>query len=198
MDRNSITGIVLCGGKSQRMGSNKALLQLGKYNLLEHSINLLQQFSDTILISTGNANLSYNNLKTVTDVFENIGPISGIYSSLSASKTEHNIIVSCDMPFISPECIAYLIARINQNHIVLPQIDGFVQSLTGYFNKQIVKKIEAEIEKNHFKPIQLFRQLNAKIISIEKSLPFYSEHLFFNINTEEDYKRACELAGEMF
>jgi molybdenum cofactor guanylyltransferase len=192
-NRTQTTGIILCGGKSSRMGMNKALLKLGQLNLLEHSILTLQPFCEDIIISASFNEFENIQYQQIKDVYHGIGPISGIYSALLKSKTIHNIIISCDMPFISPEVISYIIENSENSDIVLPEVDGHIQSLTGYFIKSILPGIEEEIKNSHFKPIQMFKSMNLKVLKIDSSFAFYKDYLFFNINTLDDYNEACRI-----
>jgi molybdenum cofactor guanylyltransferase len=197
MEKSQITGIILCGGKSLRMGTDKALLRLGKFNLLEIAILNLEPFCDNIIISTNSKYHIKKEYKQVKDKFENIGPISGIYSALSESETEHNLIISCDTPFLSINTLQYIIKNIDNHKIILPHVNGFIQSLTGYFNKSIITFIEEEIKKMHYKPIQMFKELKYKILTFDNSLPFYNENLFLNINSIENYNEACRIFGNI-
>ncbi|MCF6240761.1 MAG: molybdenum cofactor guanylyltransferase, partial [Bacteroidales bacterium] len=98
IDKNNITGIILCGGKSKRMGSNKALLQLNGKCIINYVTELLSNFCNEIIISTNSHELAFLKTELVADEFQTIGPIAGIYSALKHSKTEKNIILSCDTP----------------------------------------------------------------------------------------------------
>jgi molybdopterin-guanine dinucleotide biosynthesis protein A len=197
MDKKQITGIILCGGKSKRMGTDKALLKLGKFNLLEIAILTLEPFCDEILLSS---NIEYPLEKTLTyipDKYDNIGPISGIYSALSESKNEHHIIITCDTPFLTTNTIQFILENAEQYDIVLPQVNGKIQSLTGYFNISVLPFIESEIQKKHYKPIQMFMECKHKILPIDYSLPFYNQNLFLNINSQENYDEACRIFGNI-
>jgi molybdenum cofactor guanylyltransferase len=193
INRTQITGIILCGGKSSRIGKNKALLKLGPFNLLEHSILTLKPFCEDIIVSANFNEFGSIQCQQIKDVYPGIGPISGIYSALLKSKTIHNIIISCDMPFISFEVISYIIENSENSDIVLPEVEGHIQSLTGYFNKSILPGIEEEIKNSHFKPIQMFKSMNLKVLKIDSSFEFYKDFLFFNINTLADYNEACRI-----
>lgn len=190
MYQEAITGIVLCGGKSNRMGQNKALLKLGGVSLVEIAIHTLRKICDHIIISTNSPDLDYLPYQKVKDKIQGIGPISGIYSSLAISKTVHNLIMTCDTPFVSSEILQYLYLQSAAYEIVLPEFKGEIQSLTGYFNRSVLSFIEKEIQQEHYKPIQMFKQIKLKVIKTEDTLKFISEHTFFNINSMDDYREA--------
>jgi molybdopterin-guanine dinucleotide biosynthesis protein A len=193
MEKNQITGIVLCGGKSSRMGIDKALLPLGDNNLLEMAILTIEPLCGNILISANSIYPLKKRYQFIKDKFDNIGPLSGIYSSLAESETEHNIIISCDTPFLSSNTISYILQNIDNYDIVLPQVNGYIQSLTGYFNRSVLPFIEEEIKKLHYKPIQMFMEMNCKILTFDNSLDFYKDYLFMNINSLENYIEALRI-----
>ena len=95
------TGIILAGGKSARLGRNKAIELIGDVPLIERVINRLSPITNKlILVTFRNNNIfsEYKNLKIVNDIYPNKGPLSGIYTGLCFSNTVANIIVACDMP----------------------------------------------------------------------------------------------------
>jgi molybdopterin-guanine dinucleotide biosynthesis protein A len=189
----NLTGIILCGGSSKRMGTNKALQKLGCLTFIEHISNVLKEMCLSIIISTNTNELDFLSFKKVKDKHHNIGPIAGIYSALSDSETEENLIVNCDTPFITQDFLKYLVANSSGYDLVLPFYKGHIQSLTGSYNKSILPKIEKEIENQHFKPIQMFKSFNLNILTIDDSLFFYKDSLLFNVNTQEDYIEACRI-----
>jgi molybdenum cofactor guanylyltransferase len=192
MDKKEhVTGIILCGGKSSRIGTNKALLKLGKLSLLEHAVEIIKPLVNNLILSGNPQDFPNSAFQFVPDIIPRIGPLSGIYSALKHSTTEHNLIINCDNPFLSSHLLHYILLNSRGFDIVLPEFDHKVQSLTGYFNKSSLAFIAEEIQKEHYKAIDVFRCLNLKILNIDQSLPFYKEYLFLNINTHEDYDKAC-------
>jgi len=187
------TGIVLCGGKSSRMGTNKGALKLGNQTLVEIAISTIKPFCKDILISSNSDDFKFLPYPFINDVYTDIGPISGIYSTLLHSSTEHNLIINCDTPFLDQKLFDYIIQNSKDYDIVLPSHNGFIQSLTGYFNKSVLKFISDEINLEHYKPIQIFKSLNLNQLEINKSLSFYHNYMFLNINTMEDYQEAVRI-----
>jgi molybdenum cofactor guanylyltransferase len=191
--KKQITGIILCGGKSSRIGMNKALLMLGKISLLEHAVATIKPLTNQCILSGNSNDFPDSSFEFIPDIIPGIGPISGIYSALIHSSTEHNLIINCDNPFLSSNVLHYILENSIGFDIVLPEFDNIVQSLTGYFNKSSLSFIAEEIQKKHYKPIDIFKCLNLKILKIDQTLPFYKEYLFLNINTNEDYTKACRI-----
>jgi len=190
---NKTTGIILCGGKNKRMGQNKALLQLGDKTIIEHIVHALNQVCDEIILSTNNNDLNFLPYKKVEDKKENLGPIAGFHSSLTESETEHNLIVSCDTPFISALLLSYLIEKGSNHDLAIPEFDNHLQPMVGYFKKSYLGTIEEQIELGNIKPINIFENSEFKKVEIAKELPFYTNYLFFNINTKEQYQKAKKI-----
>jgi len=197
MNKKQITGIILCGGKSIRMGQNKALMRLDNIPLVEIAINKLKKICDRILISTNSPELDYLPYQKVTDKIEGIGPIAGVYSSLHQSETEHNLIITCDTPFVSSEIMEYLFLQSAGYDIVLPEFKGKLQSLTGYFNRSLLDFIEQEINSEHYKPILMFQQSKLNVIKIDETDKDFGEHLFFNINSMDDFQEASRILANI-
>lgn len=107
-----VTGIIVAGGRSSRMGQDKALLQLGGVTVLERIAAVLGQVAKRVITVTRDTQ-QYRELglETTTDLYPGLGPLSGIHAGLSASKTEWGIVVACDMPLVQPEILHALLAH---------------------------------------------------------------------------------------
>jgi len=197
---NGITGIILSGGKSKRMGINKSLLKIGNKSLIEIIHEILADLFEEIILSTNEPQLyKFLKLKSYNDIYPHKGPLSGIHSCLINSKTDKSFIISCDMPFMTSEMIEYLVNYKFNKPIVVAKANGFVQQLCGLYNKSclsIMEKILSENtegenrsvrqEKRRCKVLELINKAGAEIIDAE-TLPFYNKDLFFNMNSTDDY-----------
>ncbi len=187
------TGIILCGGKSSRMGKNKALLKINDKYIISYVIELLQPFCSEIILSTNTCDLDFLSYRTIKDKFENIGPIAGILSALLESKNNKNIILSCDTPFINRLLISELLSYLHKYDIVLPELNGYLQPMTGVFKKDIIPILNTEIQKGNYVPPRIFEKCNLKKLKVENRSMYYYEYLFFNINNPKDYEKAQEI-----
>jgi len=104
-----VTGIILAGGKSSRMGAEKGLQELCAKPLIHYAIEVLSGLCNTIIISSSSEAYKSLGHKVVADVIPGIGPMGGIYSALQQSKTEENLVLSCDLPFVSQELMSYIL-----------------------------------------------------------------------------------------
>lgn len=193
---NKISGIILCGGKSRRMGKNKALLKLkGKY-IIEHVYELLSTICNDIIISTNTNEINFLKAMFVADEIENIGPIAGIYSALKYSKTKKNIILSCDTPFININILKYMLKNAGSYDVVLPVFENYLQPMTGVFDKKLTELIEKEIKTGNYIPPKIFEKANLNKLKIDKNISGWHKHLFFNINSTADYEKAKQIVKE--
>ena len=197
---DDITAIILSGGKSIRMGTNKSFLKIGDKTVIERMRDLLQSmFKDVILITNEPGDYKFLGLPIYEDVFRHRGPLAGIHSGLKHSKTDLNFIISCDLPLLTKEMINYLIEYKTNKLITVAKADGFIQQLAGKYSKECLspaEKILQEVVNNENRnAVQKKRKCNvlslidligAEIIPAE-SLPFYNEDLYFNMNRTEDY-----------
>ena len=191
--RQKITGIILCGGKSKRMGTNKALLKLNGKFVIQYVVDVLNIFCDEILLSANSKELEVLNIPIIRDEFSGIGPIAGIYSTLKQSNNAINIILSCDTPFINEGFVRYLLDNANNYDVVLPVFENHLQPMTGIFNKNIAHHILNEIKQGNYIPPRIFEKVGLNKIKIDENLSFWHKYLFFNINRPEEYLKAQEI-----
>lgn len=139
-----INSIILSGGKSTRMGEDKALMEVGAKTIIEIIIEKLKPFSNDIIISADDLEkYSEFGYQVVPDKFKNSGPLAGIYSSLLESNTEKNFIISCDLPLVSSAVIERLIKIETGKEIILPVTNGKYHQLCGVYSKSVLAKAES-------------------------------------------------------
>lgn len=186
-DRINISGYILSGGKSSRMGTDKALLAVQDEPMLKRMINLVAPFCNAIAISGQKNEYAVYKIEMVPDLYSGCGPISGIVSSLKHSTTEWNLFVSVDVPFINEELIEYLISLIGQNDCIVPLHDAGLEPLIGLYNRKIVPIAEEMISQGDYKLTQLLSKLSACYVDCNYLIKKYPR-LFLNINRMEDYR----------
>ncbi|MBT4060790.1 MAG: molybdenum cofactor guanylyltransferase [Lentimicrobiaceae bacterium] len=184
--KRAVTGIVLAGGASRRMGRDKGFVSYKGKTLIEYSIENIKCVCDSIIISSNKVS-KYNNFNypIIKDITDPIGPIGGIYSCLLASKTTDNLIISCDIPELYPATLDFLLSNKQDYEIVVPQHDdGHFEPLAGYYSKKIIPVLEKAITNKNYKLMDLFKQVGFKSIKISE-MPHGSSQ-FKNVNTLED------------
>jgi len=201
-----VTGIILSGGKSSRMGRNKAFLKVGDTTIIERVTNLMQKlFHKVILITNDPDEYKFLNLASYKDIYSRKGPLAGIHSGLTNSSTEVNFIISCDIPLITSEMIKYLVDFETDKLITIAKADGYIQQLAGKYSNKCLSTAERILneqvnaegrnvfqKKRDCNVLKLIEKVGAEIINAEK-LSFYGKGTFFNMNRPEDYQKILEL-----
>ncbi len=189
---SNITGVLLSGGKSSRMGTNKSFLRIGNETIIERTAKLMASLFPTALLSS-NAPEEYAflNLPILRDEYKNTGPLAGIHAGLKYSCTEKIFVLSCDMPLMNTEVMSFIIEYPTQKNIAVAKADGFVQQLCGVYNKSVLPSIETMLTsydgKKKCKVLQLIEMEQAEIIDIESEFPGALNNCFYNMNTMEDF-----------
>jgi len=196
----SVTGIILSGGKSLRMGENKSFLKMADSTIIERVRDLMKSvFNEVILITNTPDEYEFLKLPVFEDVYLNKGPLAGIHSGLLNSSTEKNFIISCDLPFISAELIKYLVNFQTDKPISVSKANGNIQPLAGKYSKNCVdiagrllennltkiSKGEAR-KKNGASVFSLLDKIDVEIVRVDDQ-PFYKDDLYLNMNSIEDY-----------
>jgi len=201
---NNVTGIILSGGASSRMGENKALLPLGEKKVIEHITDLMRSiFADVILITNTPNEYSFLDLPMYEDIFKVGGPLAGIHSGLENSKTEENFILSCDMPLIKADIIKSIIEFKTKKSVTVCSSEGFIQHLAGRYLKSIsqtagnlLRQEEENVKlkngKHRAKAYSLLNEVGFETIEAEE-LQGYHPKIFFNMNNREDYQKIFSL-----
>jgi molybdopterin-guanine dinucleotide biosynthesis protein A len=197
-----ISGIILAGGKSLRLGHDKVLEKIGDKSLLERVVSHIDSFSKNIIIVTAQertfASLARNpKVKTVSDVLPGQGSLGGIYTGLEASNSLYNLVVAADMPFLNEPLLRYMIEKAEGYDFVLPRVDGLFEPLHAVYSRNCIAPIQTILGQGKKVIIELFNYVKVRYIETEEVDRFDPEHLsFFNINTQGDLELAREMAAE--
>lgn len=188
---SDITGVILAGGKSSRMGKNKSFLKLGNQTIIERIAELMKSiFNDVVIITNTPDEYKFLDLPLYEDIYKWKGPLAGVHSALTHSTTEKIFVLSCDVPLMTKEMIEYIVEYKTDKPVVYCEAAGYHQPLVGVYSKEILGEIEkflteSEISDKSFH--QFLKNIDAEIIHPE-NLPFYRDEIFFNVNRPEDYE----------
>jgi len=186
-----VTGIILAGGKSSRMGTDKGLQELCGKPLINYAIQSLSGLCSTILISTSSDAYQSFGYKTVADEIPGIGPMGGIYSALKQSKTDINLVLSCDLPFVSKELLSFILKNSEGYQVAVPwQGNQHYEPLCGFYHLSILEQISLYIQNNNYKLPDIFEEISINRLVINKESDFYTEELFLNVNSKHDLATA--------
>ena len=198
MDRvnSEITGVVLAGGQSRRMGFNKAEAEVNGESMLNRMIEKLHEVTSTIFVSSGSITYPDIFLPQIHDEFPDCGPLGGIYSTLKASTSMLNLIVSCDIPLISVSLLKYIVSKAEESEALLTlPVDstGQQQILCAVYHKDIVPILKQQIDADQFKMKSILDLVPVEYITISKEHPLFNEYAFTNVNTTSTLQIAREL-----
>jgi len=183
IEKENITGIILSGGKSSRMGSDKAMLKLNGLTFIECIINAMKPIVSKIMIVSDFDNHNYFGCQKVEDSLKDAGPLSGLYSGLKNSTTQFNLVLSCDIPLIKIEVLRKLVESDYQNFDVTQiQSDKKSMPLIAIYKKDCMTKCLELLEQNERRLRVAVAQFKTKSIDIDSSLNQYVK----NVNTKED------------
>jgi molybdenum cofactor guanylyltransferase len=196
-----VSCIILAGGKSTRLGRNKVVERIGNQSLVERVISSLSTFRSQIIVVEARISAlpdlcSYPGLKIVQDIHPDRGSLGGIYSGLVASRSFHNLVVACDMPFLNLELLRYMIDIAGANDMIVPRVSPDIfEPLHAIYSLNCIPPLEKLIRENKFKILELFPLVKVRYVEIAEIDRFDPQHLsFFNVNTEADLKAGRELA----
>lgn len=185
-----ISGIILAGGQSMRMGRDKTLMTYNNETLVEHTVKEMGKFADEIIIASNNTN-KYNlpGIIEVPDIYQGMGPLAGIHAGLIRAKFNYAFVASCDMPLFSAELAAFLLGRCEGYDVVVPDLGEYSEPLCAVYSKECLGPIEKCLKNNIRKVIKFYPDVKVLKVS-KKEFDFLgeAERLFFNLNTPEDYR----------
>ncbi|MWB93350.1 NTP transferase domain-containing protein [Flavobacterium sp. GA093] len=179
----ALTVFILCGGKSSRMQSEKGLVLFRKKPFIEHIIQAILPLTDKIKLITGTKEYDYLPYSKIPDIVEDKGPLGGIYTALSSSETEFNLILSCDIPLISTELLSELISKHNEEAgITVFATESRLHPLIGIYSKKMVPVIKETIVAEELKMMDFLEKVPHQIIKIDESENFH----LTNINSVDE------------
>ena len=195
---------ILTGGKSKRMGANKAFLKYNEEkNFLEHALDEALAASDDVVLSVDEEGKYVNflkgrekaGLKLVEDERKNYGPLEGIYQILKAAKEDYCFVFAVDMPYVNGEFINNFTSYISigrktkkeRTKAYILNSNNGIEPLCSLYSKDCLPYIEKLFEKDEHKLRKLFEE-NLKYETVEISEFYKEDNVGLNINTPSDYK----------
>jgi molybdopterin-guanine dinucleotide biosynthesis protein A len=183
--KKNITGIILAGGKSTRMGYDKGFISFNGKTFIQYSIDALNPLVDDIIIVSHDHKYDSFNLKRVDDLIENSGPLAGIYTGLYHSKTTNNIVLSCDIPMINQVILKELIQQNTDSiDVTLIESNNKQMPLIALYKKDCMYKCLELLNIGEKRLKTLIQHLNSKTILLEHTLEKHTA----NINTQLELK----------
>lgn len=187
-----VTGVILAGGASRRMGSNKALLLHQGGRLIEGIHRTLAELFEEVIIVTNTPELyQFLSCRKVPDIYPGKGVMSGIHAGLSQSRENAVFVVACDMPYLRGALIRHLTTLSPEVDLVMPVSSGGYEPLHALYSKECLPALEELLQDaENRRVVALLSRVRVREVSPEEVACFDPEFdSFANINTPDDYYR---------
>ena len=205
-----VTGVILAGGKSIRMGENKAFLHLGENTIIGHIIGCLQPIVDEILLITNSPDeFAHLNIRMYSDIVPNTGALGGIHTGLTYASHDTVLCVGCDSPFLNSDLLKHLLSVLGDHDAVIPyttniqtcekinqkEDTSFIyQTLCAIYSKRCLPIIEEMFDESDYRVHALRERIDGLMLSPKEWKPYDPKGFsFININTPDDYIKAKEI-----
>jgi len=190
---------VLAGGHSSRMGREKGLLEISGTPLVVRAARLLASACDSVSIVGPPERYAQFGFPALADEQPHLGPLGGIVTALAHTSAPWNLIVACDLPYLTAKWLCYLIgrARASSARVVLPVGGSGPEPLCAAYHREGAGPIREQLERGVLKVTQAVEAAGVERILAQDILPFDPRGVLFqNLNAPEDYERArADLEG---
>ncbi len=183
-----VTGIILAGGKSSRMGTEKGLLSINGKKMVERVAEAISAITDQCIIVSNTADYQFLNRPVYPDVYPDTGPLGGIYTGLLHTQTDWNLVVACDMPLVTGVLLEKILQHTAGALLVVPRVNGQIQPLCAGYHRGIREKLHHCILEQTFTMQQVIRQFGDAVCIVDCS-GTQEEKNFVNINTPAELEQ---------
>ena len=197
----TVGGIVLCGGKSTRMGVPKATLPFGSETMLQRVVRLLGAVvSPIVVVAARDQALPKlpDDVIVTRDEREQRGPLEGLRAGLKALPNSIDVayVTSCDVPLLVPAFVERMIELLGDEDIAVMEIEGFPHPLSAVYRRRTLQHIESMLAKDRLRPVFLFDAVRTRKVQPEEMVEVDPQlRTLRNLNTREDYLEALSEAG---
>jgi FdhD protein len=185
-----VSAVILAGGASTRMGTNKAQLKVGDTTLIERVYRTLAAiFHEVILVTNTPEEYGFIPCRKVADIYPGVGSIAGLHAGLAASCTERIFVAACDMPYLNPDLIRLLCSNPLKADAVVPvNSEGLREPLHAVYAASLLDELQRSIERDDKSILNLLDRIRTTLVTHEefRSIPG-AERSFCNVNTQEEY-----------
>lgn len=193
----AFTVAVIAGGKSSRMGTDKSFVPLLGKPMIDHVLERTAELgqAETILITNKPGDYTHLKLPIFTDVLPDKGALGGIYSALFHSRNPYTLCLACDMPFLNPELLHYLVALADEPagpyDVIVPRVEGYPEGLHAVYSKVCLDPIRQRLEVDRLKVIGFYSQVRVRYLDEPEWGRIDPKGLSFrNINTPDELQAA--------
>jgi molybdopterin-guanine dinucleotide biosynthesis protein A len=184
--KHNMTAIIFAGGKSSRMGKDKALLPFADYDTLsEFQYNRLSSFFNKVYLSSKEDKFNFNP-PVITDLYDENSPLIGIISLFETLEEDEVFILSVDAPFVDEEVITKLLKNKEGFDTTIAKSTSGIQPLCGIYRRSILPIAQKHLREGNHKLIDLLKALHTQFILFEDDTPF------INLNHPREYEEALK------
>lgn len=185
---DDVTGVLLAGGRSSRMGRDKALLQIEGTPLFERALSVLASFFPAILIAGDRPDLARPGVPSLPDRYPG-SPLGGLYTALEAARTEWIFVVPCDLPYPDRALVLTLLtADRHRWDAVVPRTSGGFEPLFALYRKTCLPPMRRMLERGKYRIYDFYGEVRVHSIG-EDELPPGWERALRNVNTPDEFRR---------
>jgi molybdopterin-guanine dinucleotide biosynthesis protein A len=194
---SDVTGVLLAGGKSRRMGQDKRFLSIGEETLYARSLSVLRSvFQHVVVVIAQDSPAVESDTRVLRDLIPDCGSLGGLYTGLKQADTEWVFAVACDMPFLDPATIRHFIQLKGEGDVVMAKLQHGLQPMHALYHRNCLPVIETLIQAQDFKIHQLadHPSLRARVVTPRELGRVDPEgRSFYNVNTPDDLAAARSL-----
>jgi molybdopterin-guanine dinucleotide biosynthesis protein A len=192
--------MVLCGGRSTRMGASKALLPFGPESMLQRVVRLLAEVvSPIVVVAAVEQPLPELPRQVIIarDEQEGRGPLEGLRAGLKAlpSDIEAAYVTGCDVPLLEPAFVREMLDLAKSFDIAVMEIDGFPHPLSAVYRRSVLPDVEDLLAANRLRPVFLFDRVKTRRVRPSEITSDPELRTLRNLNTRADYEQALADAG---
>jgi molybdopterin-guanine dinucleotide biosynthesis protein A len=189
--------IVLAGGASSRMGTDKAMLLIGGVPVIRHIVEKMSPIGPVLVVTNHPERYRWLEVPMVKDREPGRGPLAGLHAGLSTSICETNLVVACDMPFVSMRAAVWLLSRLGNAFVCVPTLDGRPHPLFAVYRKACLPVLARQLREGQLQVRRFLAEVPTRFVSLEEAgLGEEAERCVWNMNRPEDYHRALQMAHE--
>jgi molybdopterin-guanine dinucleotide biosynthesis protein A len=186
------TGFITAGGRSSRMGIDKAWLEIEGQSLIERTLASVRAVTSSVAIIANTEGYGRLGVPVFADTYQGIGPLEAVRVALSKTQTDRILLVACDLPFVTTELFSFLLSIPSTSQAIVPlSADNQLEPLCAIYCKNSLQAVETLIEQGERKMAKLFEKVPTRFVEFKEIRELDGANLFFeNINTPEDHNRA--------
>jgi molybdopterin-guanine dinucleotide biosynthesis protein A len=191
---------IMAGGKSSRMGTDKAFVTLQGRTLIAHLLERVAGIGqrETFLVANHPADYAHLGLPMFTDVLPGKGSLGGIYTAIQVSQSAYTLVLAVDMPLVRPALLRYMVSLCegDAHDVIVPRVGGHLEGLHAIYGRRCLDPIRQQLDADRLKVIGFYDAVRVRLVDEPEHRRFDPDGgSFFNVNTPADLAEAARLVG---